>query len=64
LLGATNGFLSEIDVQTGELLYSTYLGGSGNDRVTRIVVAKDGDAVHFLNTLRFANHVKRQGDRQ
>jgi len=43
LLGATNGFISEIDVQTGKLLYSTYLGGSGNDRVTRIVVAKDGE---------------------
>jgi hypothetical protein len=43
LLGPTNGFISEIDVQTGKLLYSTYLGGSGNDRVTRIVVAKDGE---------------------
>jgi hypothetical protein len=43
LFGATNGFLSEIDVQTGKLLYSTYLGGSGNDRVTRIVVARDGE---------------------
>jgi hypothetical protein len=43
LLGVTNGFLSEIDVRTGKLLCSTYLGGSGNDRVTRIVVAKHGE---------------------
>src|SRR6266851_2196617 len=43
LFGATNGFLSEIDVQTGKLLYSTYLGGSGNDRVTRIAVTNGGE---------------------
>jgi hypothetical protein len=34
LNGSTNGFLSAFDARSGKLLYSTYLGGSGNDRVT------------------------------
>ncbi|MGA7766449.1 MAG: SBBP repeat-containing protein [Candidatus Sulfotelmatobacter sp.] len=38
LEGATNGFFSAIDTQSGSLLYSTYLGGAGNDRVTGIAV--------------------------
>lgn len=38
LEGATNGFFSAIDTRYGRLLYSTYLGGSGNDRVTGIAV--------------------------
>lgn len=42
LIGSTNGFLSAIDVQSGKLLYSTYLGGAGNDHVTALAVAPDG----------------------
>jgi len=38
LEGATNGFLSAINTRSGRLLYSTYLGGTGNDRVTGIDV--------------------------
>ncbi len=36
--GATNGFFSAVDIRSGRLLYSTYLGGTGNDRVTGIAV--------------------------
>jgi Beta-propeller repeat len=39
----TNGFLSAFDVRSGKLLYSTYLGGSGNDRVTGVSVAPSGE---------------------
>lgn len=42
LSGTTNGFLSAIDVGSGRLLYSTYLGGTGNEQVTGIVAAGDG----------------------
>jgi len=42
LNGVSNGFLSAIDVGSGKLLYSTYLAGNGNDRVTALVVASDG----------------------
>jgi Beta-propeller repeat len=42
LNGKTNGFLSAVDVRSGQLLYSTYLGGNGNDRVTAIAVDRDG----------------------
>lgn len=42
LNGTSNGFLSSIDRRSGKLLYSTYLGGSGNDRVTAIAIASDG----------------------
>ena len=38
LEGATISFFSAIDTQSGSLLYSTYLGGAGNDRVTGIAV--------------------------
>jgi hypothetical protein len=41
LNGVCNGFLSAIDLRSGKLLYSTYLGGSGTDRITAIVVASD-----------------------
>jgi hypothetical protein len=34
LNGSSNGFLSAIDVRSGRLLYSTYLGGTANYRVT------------------------------
>jgi hypothetical protein len=43
LHGPTNGFVSAIEVRSGKLLYSTYLGGTGNDRVTGIAVAPDGE---------------------
>jgi hypothetical protein len=42
LNGLSNGFLSAIDVRSGQLLYSTYLGGTGADWVTGIAVALDG----------------------
>ena len=42
LNGSTNGFLSAIDVQSGKLLYSSYLGGTGEDRVTAIAVDAGG----------------------
>jgi len=42
LSGTQNGFLSGIDVRSGRLLYSTYLGGTGVDMVTGITVAPDG----------------------
>src|SRR6266480_3348548 len=43
LNGSTNGFLSAFDARSGKLLYSTYLGGSGNDRVSGVTVALDGE---------------------
>jgi hypothetical protein len=42
LNGSSNGFLSAIDVHSGRLLYSTYLGGTANDRVTGIAVEPEG----------------------
>jgi Beta-propeller repeat len=42
LEGSTNGFLSAINTRSGTLLYSSYLGGTGNDRVTGIAVDADG----------------------
>jgi hypothetical protein len=42
LSGLSNGFLSAIDGRSGQLLYSTYLGGTGADWVTGIAVAPDG----------------------
>ena len=42
LNGLSNGFFSAIDVRSGRLLYSTYLGGNANDRITGIAVATDG----------------------
>jgi hypothetical protein len=43
LNGSTNGFLSAFDTRSGKLIYSTYIGGSGNDRVTAVSVAPDGE---------------------
>jgi hypothetical protein len=42
LNGLSNGFFSAIDVRSGRLLYSTYLGGNANDRITGIAAATDG----------------------
>ena len=42
LVGSANGFLSAIDVASGRLLYSTYIGGNGDDRVNGIAVGRDG----------------------
>src|SRR5256884_5498756 len=42
LNGSTNGFLCAIEVRSGKLLYSTYLGGSGNDSVTAVSMTGDG----------------------
>jgi hypothetical protein len=38
LRGATNGFFLAIDIHSGRLIYSTYLGGTRNNRVTGIAV--------------------------
>jgi hypothetical protein len=43
LNGSTNGFLSAFDTQSGKLIYSTYVGGTGNDRVTGVSLAPDGE---------------------
>lgn len=43
LNGSTNGFLSAFDVRSGKLVFSTYLGGGGEDRITKVVVVGDGD---------------------
>jgi hypothetical protein len=42
LNGLSNGFFAAVDVRSGQLLYSTYLGGTANDRITGIAVAPDG----------------------
>jgi len=42
LEGLSNGFLSAIDARSGKLMYSTYLGGTGNDWVTGIAIAPSG----------------------
>lgn len=42
LHGLVNGFLSAIDVRSGKLLYSTYLGGDLTDSVTALAPAEDG----------------------
>jgi beta-propeller repeat-containing protein len=42
LNGVSNGFLSAIDIGSGKLLYSTYLGGTGHDRITALAVASNG----------------------
>jgi hypothetical protein len=38
LEGTTNAFFSAVDIQSGRLLYSSYLGGTGDSRVTGIAV--------------------------
>ncbi len=50
LAGSVNGFLSAIDVRSGRLVYSTFLGGNGNDRVRGIAVAPDGTVYVSGNT--------------
>jgi hypothetical protein len=54
LNGLSNGFLSAIDVRSGQLLYSTYLGGTGADWVTGIAVAPDG-AVYLAGVTQSKN---------
>jgi Beta-propeller repeat len=58
LNGLSNGFLSAIDVRSGQLLYSTYLGGTGADWVTGIAVALDG-AVYVAGVTQSKNWPKR-----
>lgn len=50
LNGLSNGFLSAIDVRSGQLLYSTYIGGTGNDAVRGIAVDPDGTVYVSGNT--------------
>jgi hypothetical protein len=42
LNGSTNGFLVALDVRSGKLVYSTYLGGAADDRVSSVAVSPDG----------------------
>jgi hypothetical protein len=42
LNGVSNAFFSAIDLSSGQLLYSTYLGGIANDRITGMALASDG----------------------
>ncbi|MGH9476977.1 MAG: SBBP repeat-containing protein [Terriglobales bacterium] len=41
--GAQDGFLSKLDPQGQNLLYSSYLGGSGVDAVTGMAIQSNGD---------------------
>ena len=47
--GAADGFLAEFD-ESGTLLSSTYLGGSGDDQVDSIVPQDDGSVIVFGTT--------------
>ena len=47
--GATDGFLAEFD-ESGTLLSSTYLGGSGDDRIDSLVPQNDGSVIVFGTT--------------
>lgn len=49
LQGASNGFFVAIDIPSGQLLYSTYLGGASADRVNAIAVAPD-ETVYVAGT--------------
>jgi hypothetical protein len=40
-----DGFLAKIDPQGSSFVYSTYLGGSGNDFLNAVAVGPDGNAV-------------------
>ena len=42
LRGTTNGFLAAVDIRSGRLLFSTFLGGNAIDRVSSLAVAPDG----------------------
>jgi hypothetical protein len=51
LNGLSNGFFAALDTRSGRLLYSTYLGGSGEDGVTGIAVSRTG-AVYVAGVTR------------
>src|SRR2546427_2561770 len=42
--GFEDGFVTKLDATGGALIYSTYLGGSGDDRAERIAIDSSGDA--------------------
>ena len=42
-LGRRDGFLTALDARRGDILFSTFVGGSGDDEITGIAQAPDGD---------------------
>lgn len=45
LAGSNDGFVTKLDGQDGVILYSTYLGGAGNDEARGVAVDGAGNAV-------------------
>ncbi|MFN0085202.1 MAG: FG-GAP-like repeat-containing protein [Blastocatellia bacterium] len=43
--GSNDGFVTKLDGQSGAILYSTYLGGAGNDEARGVAVDEAGNAV-------------------
>ena len=53
--GPSDGFVSKFDLEASQLIYSTYVGGSGFDYPFRVAVNGDGEAsvVGFTNSTDF-----------
>jgi len=50
LNGPADGFFSAINVKSGRLVYSTYVGGNGKDRISGIAVGSQGSVYLSGNT--------------
>jgi hypothetical protein len=50
-MGGSDGFLMKYDYD-GNLLWSTYIGGSGDDAIRDITIGSNGDIYILGNTLR------------
>jgi Beta-propeller repeat len=53
--GGIDGFLAKLDLQTSQLIYSTYVGGNGFDYPFRLAVNSRGDAslIGFTSSMNF-----------
>lgn len=51
--GGNDGFVTQIKADGSGFLYSTYYGGSGNDTVTSVSIAPEGNAVILGQTTSF-----------